>query len=71
VLAGDQLYCTREDGVVFVVSVSGGFKLLATNDMGEKIIASPVPIRGGLLIRGVDHLFRVGAAGPGDSQTAG
>ena len=28
--------------------------------MGEKIIATPVPVRGGLLIRGEEHLFRVG-----------
>ena len=34
-----------------------GFELLADhNDMGGRIIASPVPIRGGLLIRG-DELF--------------
>jgi outer membrane protein assembly factor BamB len=73
VLAGDKLYCAREDGVIFVVDVKEGFKLLTEegNDMGEKIIASPVPIHDGLLIRGVDHLFRAGAAAPKDSQTAG
>ena len=64
-LAGDKLYCTREDGMVFVVGVTDGFKLLAENDMGEKIIATPVPVRDGLLIRGEEHLFRVG----GESAT--
>ena len=60
VLAGDKLYCTREDGVMFVGEVSDkGFKALAENDMGERIIATPVPIRGGLLIRGEEHLYRL------------
>jgi hypothetical protein len=27
--------------------------------MGEAIIAAPVPIRDGLLIRGREHLFRI------------
>jgi hypothetical protein len=39
--------------------------------MDEKIIATPVPIRGGLLIRVAEHLFRVGEAGAQDSQSAG
>ncbi len=60
VLAGDKLYCAREDGVVFVGQVSdAGFQQLAENDMGERTLATPVPIRGGLLIRGEEHLFRV------------
>ncbi|HVT27537.1 MAG TPA: PQQ-binding-like beta-propeller repeat protein [Lacipirellulaceae bacterium] len=61
ILAGDKLYCTRIDGVISVGRVSDkGFELLAdNNDMGERIIATPVPIRGGLLIRGDDHLFYI------------
>ena len=62
VLAGDKLYCVREDGIMFVGRVSDkGFELLADhNDMGGRIIASPVPIRGGLLVRGDDYLFMIG-----------
>ena len=46
---------------MFVGRVSDdGFKQLAENDMGERIIATPVPIRGGLLIRGDEHLFMIG-----------
>jgi outer membrane protein assembly factor BamB len=60
VLAGDKLYAAREDGVIFVGRVSdGGFELLAENEMGETTIAAPVPIRGGLLVRGREHLFRI------------
>jgi outer membrane protein assembly factor BamB len=60
VLAGDTLYCTREDGIIFVGRVSDdGFELLAENNMGERVIATPVPLRGGLLVRGEEHLFRI------------
>jgi outer membrane protein assembly factor BamB len=60
VLAGKKLYCTREDGVIFVGEVTdSGYRELATNEMGERTIATPVPIRGGLLIRGEEHLFRI------------
>ena len=59
-LAGDKLYCPREDGIIFVGRVSdAGFELLAENDMGEPTIAAPVPVGGGLLIRGREHLFRI------------
>jgi outer membrane protein assembly factor BamB len=63
VLAGDKLYCVREDGVAFVVDVSDGFKLLTEdgNELGERVIATPVPVRDCLLIRGDDHLFCFGA----------
>jgi outer membrane protein assembly factor BamB len=58
VLAGDKLYCTREDGTIFVGRVSDdGYEELEENKMGEWVIATPVPIRGGLLIRGETHLF--------------
>jgi outer membrane protein assembly factor BamB len=59
VLAGGKLYCPREDGMLFVVDASDGFELLSENNMGEKVVASLVPIREGLLIRGFDHLFWV------------
>lgn len=71
VLAGGNLYCTREDGVVFVVDVGDGFKLLAENAMGEKIIATPVPVRKGFLIRGEQHLFRIGGEAAEGGQPAG
>jgi outer membrane protein assembly factor BamB len=61
ILAGDKLYCAREDGMVFVGRAADEFELLGEgNNMGERIIATPTPVRGGLLIRGEKHLFRVG-----------
>ena len=70
VFAGGKLYCAREDGVVFVVDATTEFKLSSTNEMGEQIIATPAPVRGGLLIRGAEHLFWISGR-PQDSQTAG
>ncbi len=58
-IAGGNLYAVREDGVVFVASLTDGFELLAENDMGESVIASPVPAGNRLFIRGQQHLFCV------------
>lgn len=55
-IAGGKLYAPREDGVVFVADIRDGFKLLSENDMGERIIASPVAVQGNLLIRGEENL---------------
>jgi outer membrane protein assembly factor BamB len=57
VIAGGVLYAAREDGTVFAARVEGGFELLGENAMGERIVASPVPVDGRLLIRGDRHLF--------------
>jgi outer membrane protein assembly factor BamB len=59
-VASGVLYAIREDGVVFVAQVEGKFELLAENQMGERIIGSPVALSNRLLIRGVRHLFCIG-----------
>ncbi|HYW78113.1 MAG TPA: PQQ-binding-like beta-propeller repeat protein [Thermoguttaceae bacterium] len=63
-IADGKLYAAREDGTVVVAQVVGAqvvgaMKVLAENAMDEQIIATPVPIAGGLLLRGERHLFRV------------
>ena len=60
-VAAGKLYAARQDGVVFVAQVDGTFQLLAENPMGERVIASPVPVSNRLLIRGEHHLFCIGA----------
>lgn len=61
ILAGDLLYCAREDGVLSTVRVSeSGMEVISMNDMGERLAAAPVPVNGKLLVRGVDHLFCIG-----------
>ena len=56
-LADGKIYAAREDGVLFVARVTGKFELLAENDMGERLIAAPVPVANRLLLRGEKHLF--------------
>jgi len=56
-IAEGKIYSAREDGTVFVAQIDGGFKLLSENDMGERIIASPVPVNSKLLLRGEKHLY--------------
>ncbi len=60
VIAGGMLYAAREDGVVFAARVGEKFELLGENPMGERIVASPVPVANRLLIRGDRQLFCVG-----------
>ena len=59
-VANGKLYAAREDGVVFVANVENKFELLAENDLGEPIVASPVPIENRLLIRTDKTLFSFG-----------
>lgn len=63
-VADGKIYAPREDGVVFVGRVDGKFEMLATNDMGERVIASPVPVAGRILLRGEKTLFCVGSNRP-------
>ena len=53
------LYAAREDGVVFAARVEEKFELLGENPMGERIMASPVPVANRLFLRGDRHLFCV------------
>ena len=62
ILAGDVLYCAREDGMLAAVKISDlGMEVLSKNEMGERLAAAPVPINEKLLVRGVEHLFCIGA----------
>lgn len=60
-IAGGILYAAREDGVVFTAKVGNQFELLSENPLGERLIATPVPLPGQLLFRGDKHLFSIAA----------
>lgn len=53
------LYAAREDGVVFTARVGDAFELLGEQKLGERVVASPVPAAGRLLLRGDARLFGV------------
>jgi outer membrane protein assembly factor BamB len=56
-IAGDNLYAAREDGVIFVARIHPKFELAAENKMNERTVASPVAVSDRLFIRSEHHLF--------------
>lgn len=58
--AGGRIYVQGEDGKTVVLQTGGKFKILAENSLGEKTYATPVPLDGGLIIRGEANLYRLG-----------
>jgi outer membrane protein assembly factor BamB len=57
--ADGRIYFASEDGDVFVVGAGAEFKLLATNPMGEVLMATPAAAPGRLFIRGQHHLYSI------------
>lgn len=64
IVANGVLYAAREDGTVFAARVGEKFELLGENPMGERIVASPVPIGDALLIRTDKTLYCIAAKRP-------
>lgn len=60
VAAADRLYFATEDGDVRVVKAGATFELLATNPLGEAVLATPAIADGVLYVRGATHLFAIG-----------
>jgi outer membrane protein assembly factor BamB len=60
VAADGKLYLAGEDGLVFVVQAGPSLKLLATNSIGEPLMATPALSGGAMFLRGSKHLFAVG-----------
>ena len=59
VAADGKLYLSSEDGEVFVVKAGPKFELLATNAMGEALMATPAISDGMLIIRGQNHVYGI------------
>jgi outer membrane protein assembly factor BamB len=60
VAADGKVYFTSEDGDVFVVKAGPAYELLATNAIGEILMASPAISNGVLFFRGLNHVFAIG-----------
>ena len=60
VAADGRIYLAGEDGLVFVLQAGTQLKLLATNPVGEPLMATPALSAGTLYLRGSRHLFAVG-----------
>ena len=57
VAADGRIYVAAEDGDVFVVKAGPTFELLATNQVGEVLMATPAIADRMLIIRGQEHVF--------------
>jgi outer membrane protein assembly factor BamB len=60
VAADGKIYLPGEDGEIFVVKAGPEYELLATNPMGEPLMATPAISSGLMLVRTERHLFAVG-----------
>jgi outer membrane protein assembly factor BamB len=63
VAADGRLYLSGEDGEILVIAAGAEFKLLATNTMGEPLMATPAISAGVMYVRSQGTLFAVGAPG--------
>jgi len=60
IAADGKIYLSNEDGEMLVVSAGETFKHLATNSMGETIMATPALSDGVMYVRGASTLFAIG-----------
>ncbi len=66
IAADGKIYFTSEDGEIFVVRAGPEYELLASNPVGEVLMATPAISEGVLFVRGLKHLFAIGADAAGD-----
>jgi len=59
VAADGKIYLSNEDGGIAVVAADRTFRHVATNDMGEPIMATPALSRGVLFVRTMNSVFAI------------
>ncbi len=69
VASNGKIYLSSEDGDVFVVKAGPKYELLATNPVGEVMMATPAISDGLVIVRGVNHVFAFGEV-PAKTSTA-
>ena len=60
VAADGLIFLPSEDGEVFVIKAGSEFQLMATNHMGEVLMATPALSEGTMYMRGRHHVFAIG-----------
>jgi outer membrane protein assembly factor BamB len=68
VAADGKVYFSSEDGEIFVVKAGPKYELLASNPMGEVLMATPAISDGMIFVRGQHNLFAI--AEPGTKSKA-
>jgi len=61
VAADGKIYCSSEDGDVFVVKAGPAYELLAKNAIGEVLMATPAVSDGLLIFRGSKNVYAIKA----------
>jgi outer membrane protein assembly factor BamB len=60
VFAEGRIYFENEAGVTTVVNAAKEYEAVATNDLGERMLASPALIDGAMFLRTENNLWRIG-----------
>ena len=60
VAADCKIYLPGEDGDIFVIKAGPKFEVLSTNNMGERLMATPAISEGMMFVRAENHLFAIG-----------
>ena len=70
VASDGKIYLSSEDGEVFVVKAGPKYELLATNPVGQVMMATPAISDGLVIVRGVNHLFAFGETPDAKAKSA-
>ena len=60
VAADGKIYLSNEDGEMLVIEAGDTFRHVATNSMGETLMATPALSQGVMYVRGSHTLFAIG-----------
>ena len=60
VAADGKVYCTAEEGDIFVIRAGPSFEILSRNHMGEPCMATPAMVKGRMYIRTMTSLVAIG-----------
>ena len=60
IATGGRIYLANEDGIVFVLKAGKDWEVIASNDLGEPIYATPALSQGRIFVRGAKSLFAFG-----------
>ncbi len=61
--ADGKIYLSSEDGDIFVVKAGAKYELLATNPMGEVLMATPAISDGMIFVRGQHNVYAIAERG--------
>lgn len=70
IAADGKIYLAGEDGDVFVVKAGPTYELVATNPIGESLMATPAISEGMIFVRSVSHLYGISEKGAKIQKTA-